>query len=65
MAHGIAHDSPRVAARLNVLEGRAQRAHRMYLDHMQACADCGYGASRCTVATGLWAVYTEARDGER
>ncbi|MEU6344497.1 hypothetical protein ABZ883_26515 [Streptomyces sp. NPDC046977] len=65
MAHGTAQHSPRVAAGLNALEGRAQRAHRLYLEHSQACDDCGHGKTRCTVATGLWVVFTEARDSER
>jgi hypothetical protein len=60
-----AQGSPRVAAQLHRLEGGAQRAHRLYLEHMQGCADCRYGEVRCTVATGLWRTYTVARGGER
>ncbi|MFB7288960.1 hypothetical protein [Actinacidiphila glaucinigra] len=61
----LVQSSPRVTAQLNKLEGAAQRAHRLYLDHMQGCADCGYGRTQCTVAVGLWRTYTAARDGER
>ncbi|MFF3943823.1 hypothetical protein ACFYYN_03295 [Streptomyces sp. NPDC001902] len=65
MAHGTAQNSPRVASQLHRLEGSAQRAHRLYLEHLQGCADCGFGQTRCPVATGLWGAYTEVRDGER
>ena len=63
MAHGTAPGSPRVAAQLTRLEGSAQRAHRLYLDHLTDCDAC-HGETRCTLGSSLHGAFLEARGGQ-
>jgi len=45
----------------NAIEGKAQAAYRVYLDHMKECEDCPERTFQCDAAAELWRDYREVR----